>query len=404
MKKELDRKYAKVILSKCFAPGNKKLLIECVSEDMKDFVDTVYEVAKEMGYEDIKIKYEDTKKKIEYINNTNIEDIEINEYLDRSIWDECAKEKYCILHIHSYIPTDIKVDPEKMKKATELMNSTRPYYKNNALKYAFPWCIVDYPNKEWADLLFENDPNSFYKLYEAIISVCMADKEDPEKEWERVIENSNKYKEYINNLEADKMHITSDKGTDLYVGMLNNYRFLNMDKADGLGKGYMVNFPSYEIFTCPNFRDVNGVVYNTKPLIFNNQIVDNFMLKFEDGCVVDYKAEKGEEHLANLLSVKGADSLGEFAIVEHDSPISNTGLIFYSTLLDENASIHLALGKGNKTAIKNASNYTIEELYELGINDSDMHVDFMIGDQTTNIEAIKGNEKKLIFKNGKFII
>ena len=89
------------------------------------------------------------------------------------------------------------------------------------------------------------------------------------------------------------MHITSDKGTDLYVGMLNNYRFLNMDKADGLGKGYMVNFPSYEIFTCPNFRDVNGIVYNTKPLIFNNQIVDNFMLKFEDGCVVDYNPSAG---------------------------------------------------------------------------------------------------------------
>ena len=163
--------------------------------------------------------------------------------------------------------------------------------------------------------------------------------------------------------------------------------------------------PSYEIFTTPDCRTANGVVFNSRPLVFHNNIIDDFYIEFKDGIAIKYKARIGNELLKELIeNYKNSNRLGEVALVNNNSPISNTGIIFYNTLFDENASCHLALGRGNPSTIKDYKNMTSEEFDKVGINNSNVHVDFMIG--TSDLEIVANTEKgkQLVFKKGNFNI
>ena len=174
--------------------------------------------------------------------------------------------------------------------------------------------------------------------------------------------------------------------------------------TDDLKNEMIVNMPSYEIFASPNYKKTEGIVVSSKPLYYGGGLIENFYLKFKDGKVIDFNAEKGHELLKSIIeSDENSCYLGEVALVNFDSPISNTGLVFGTTLFDENASCHLALGNGFPTTIPNGANLSREELLELGINSSSNHVDFMIGTSDLKIEAETKNGKQLIFKNGNFI-
>lgn len=404
--KEYDKKYAQLLLQKCLNFSNTNiLLIEYQTHEQDNFVNTIIEEAKKLGIKTIRTCCNDSDEIHDYLKNTNVDDIKLNPIIDKSSWDEVAKEHGCILHINTFIPNLMKdIEPEKIKKMNQAVIPTFSYYRANN-KYNFPWVICAYPNKKWAEFLFKNDENRYQKLYNYIIQMCMIDKDNPTKEWDKKIKELNYYKEKLQSMNIRKLHYKNNLGTDFEIGLPENFKWLNLDKRDNFNNPIIVNMPSYEIFTTPDCRTANGIVYNSRPLIFHNSIIDKFYIEFKDGKAINYNAEIGNDTLKSLIEdYRNSSYLGEVALVDYNSPISNTNQVFYNTLFDENASCHLALGNGNPTILNDYKNLSKEEIIERGINSSNVHVDFMVGTKDLEIVAETKKEKVHIFKNGNFSI
>ena len=404
--KELDRKYAQLLLHKCLCFKNTDtLLIEYMTHEHDEFVKTIVEEAKKMDIKDIVLCCNDSDEIHQYLANTEIDEIKLNSLIDRSPWDDVAKRHGCILHINTFIPNLMDdIESQKISKMNQAIAPTFSYYRANN-KYNFPWVICAYPNKRWAEFLFKNDSGAYLKLYDYIIKMCMVDSKDPSRSWDEYINKINEYKEKLQNMRINKLSYKNDLGTDFEIGFPKDYRWINLDKRDNYGNSIIVNMPSYEIFTTPDYRTANGIVFNSRPLVFHNNIIDNFYIEFKDGIAINYNAKIGNELLKELIeNYKNSNRLGEVALVNNNSAISNTGIIFYNTLFDENTSCHLALGRGNSSTINNYQNMTPEELNEIGINNSNVHVDFMIGTPDLEIVADTKIGKKLVFKKGNFII
>ncbi|MHC5098853.1 YifB family Mg chelatase-like AAA ATPase [Peptoniphilus genitalis] len=211
---------------------------------------------------------------------------------------------------------------------------------------------------------------------------------------------------FLNDAKFEKLIYKSQKGTDLEVGLPKGYIFAGAGDVNSDGEEFIANMPSEEVFSAPRLDGVNGKVYSTLPLNYNGNLIEDFYLVFKDGEVVDYDAKAGKEYLKNILDTdEGAKRLGEVALVSYNTPISMRKVLFYNTLYDENASCHFALGKSYPTCLEGGEKLSIEELKERGMNDSLTHVDFMVGDETTEIIGVKENgEEVQIFKEGNFVI
>lgn len=403
---KIDRKYAQLLLHKCLCFENTDtLLIEYMTHEHDDFVKIIMEEAKKMNIKNIVLCCNDSDEIRQYLIDNEIDEIKLNPLIDKSSWDEVAKKHGCILHINTFIPNVMSgIDPKKINKMYQVIAPTFSYYRANN-KYNFPWVICAYPNKRWAEFLFKNDINAYLKLYDYIIKMCMVDSNEPIKLWDEYIKEINECKLKLENMQINKLIYKNGIGTDFEIGFPKNYKWINLDKKDNYGSSIIVNMPSYEIFTTPDYRTANGVVFNSRPLVFQGNIIDDFYIEFIDGIAVKYKAKTGNEILKHLIeNYKNSNRLGEVALVNNNSPISNTGIIFYNTLFDENASCHLALGRGNPCTIDTLQNLTPEELDTLGINSSNVHIDFMIGTPDLEIVADTEKGKKLVFKKGNFSI
>ena len=402
----LDRKYAQLLLKKCLCFKNTDtLLIDYMTHEHDDFVKIIIKEAKKINIKNILLCCNDCDEIHQYLINTNTDEIKLNPLIDRSLWDIVAKEHGCILHINTFIPNIMNdIDSQKISKMNQAIAPTFSYYRANN-KYNFPWVICAYPNKRWAKFLFKNDSDAYLKLYNYIMKMCMINRINPQESWNEYIIKSNENKEKLQNMKINKLSYKNSLGTDFEVGFPKDYKWINMDKLDNYNSPIIVNMPSYEIFTTPDYKTANGIVYSTRPLVFHNQIIDDFYIEFKDGLAINYKAKIGNNLLKELIEkYKNSNRLGEVALVNNNSPISNTGIIFYNTLFDENASCHLALGRGNPSTINNYQNMTPEELNEIGINNSNVHIDFMIGSPDLEIIANTNTGKKLIFKKGNFVI
>ena len=210
----------------------------------------------------------------------------------------------------------------------------------------------------------------------------------------------------MNELNFKTLHYTNSLGTDLYVGLSDGAKWCGAGEPMPSGRRIVANIPTEEIFTSPNRLMTSGIVYSSKPLVYNGYIIDDFWIKFEDGKVISFDASKGKDVLSSIIN--GDDTscyLGECALVPYDSPISNSGVIFYTTLFDENASCHLALGTGFPNTLDGTDGKEKDELISMGLNVSDVHVDFMIGTSDLKIEGVTYDGKNvLIFENGNFCI
>ena len=210
--------------------------------------------------------------------------------------------------------------------------------------------------------------------------------------------------DYLNSLNIRSLHYTADNGTDLTVGMIPEGEWKGGGDTSLQGIYFNPNIPTEECFITPMRGEAEGIVYSTKPLSYRGQLIENFWIKFENGKAVDSGAEKGAELLATMLSMdESAAYLGECALVPQRSPICESGILFYNTLFDENAACHLALGMGFADTIKDFQNKTLDECRQLGINDSMIHEDFMIGCDSMNIDAACADGKVVpIFRNGNW--
>ena len=309
------------------------------------------------------------------------------------------------IHLISEDPDGLKgMNMAKVAKARQM---TYPILKPYAdqLEGKQQWCIAAVPGTAWAKKVFPGMRTSqaIEKLWEAILSTSRVN-EDPVAAWEQHNADLRKRCEYLNNLGIESLHYTADNGTDLTVGMIPEAIFCGGAEVSRLGITFNPNIPTEECFISPMKGKAEGIVYSTKPLSYQGQLIDEFFMRFEGGKVVESGAKVGAELLETMLNMdEGARYLGECALVPQASPICQSGLLFYNTLFDENAACHLAVGMGFADTIRDHHSKTLQECRELGVNDSMIHEDFMIGCDTMNIDAHCADGKIVpIFRNGNW--
>ena len=322
-----------------------------------------------------------------------------------------AKQEYmcevipCRIHIMSEDPDGLKgINMTKVSKARQLSYPImKPYRDRRENKEQ--WCIAAVPGKAWAKKVFPElrPAAAMEKLWEAILSTSRVT-EDPIQAWEEHNADMQARCDYLNSLNIRSLHYTADNGTDLTVGLIEESCWRGGGDTSLQGIYFNPNIPTEECFISPKRGEAEGIVYSSMPLSYQGQLIENFSLRFENGKAVEAKAEKGEELLKTMITMdEGAAYLGECALVPQNSPICQSGILFYETLFDENAACHLAMGAGYADTIKDNHNKTLEECRALGINDSMIHVDFMIGCDTMNIDAHCADGKVVpIFRNGNW--
>ena len=311
----------------------------------------------------------------------------------------------CRIHLISEDPDGLKgMNMAKMAKARQLSYPILKPYADQ-LEGKQQWCIAAVPGAAWAKKVFPGMSKSraMEKLWEAILSTSRVN-DDPVKAWEAHNADLRRRCEYLNSLNIESLHYTAENGTDLTVGMIPEAKFCGGAEVSRQGITFNPNIPTEECFISPMKGKAEGIVYSTKPLSYQGQLIENFCIRFENGKAVEAKAEKGEELLNTMISMdEGAAYLGECALVPQVSPICQSGLLFYNTLFDENAACHLALGMGFADTIEGHHDKTLEECRALGINDSMIHEDFMIGCDTMNIDATTRDGKVVpIFRGGNW--
>lgn len=395
----MDDKYIELLLEKCVDFSSKILFINYDIE-IERFVNKVAQKARELGIEEIYFDREDATKNHDILKNNTISELIDGNYFNKSYWDDYASKLASFLMFETEKPHLMDdIEPEKIAIMAKQRRESRPIYRKMVEHCELPWCIAAYPGEAWAKEIFKDSENSYEKLQQSIYQMCMVDSGDPIKKWDEQLEKNERIIKYLNSLSLKSMHYKNSLGTDLVVYLPNDYLFESAKDND-----VIVNMPSYEVFTSPIYNKTEGIVYSSMPLSYGGAIVNDFWLKFENGKVVDYGAEVGKEVLKQIIEVDDNSCyLGECALVENDSPISNLGLIFGTTLIDENASCHLALGSGFPECLKNGIGMTDENLLSQGINVSKSHVDFMIGTSDLMIVGTTHDNKEIpIFVNGNF--
>ena len=321
------------------------------------------------------------------------------------------EKNVAMLHIVSDDPDGLKGINQKKYAASmaEKMKVIKPY--RDAMDNKYKWCIAAVPGAEWAKMVFPKVRTSvaIEKLWRAILLTArVIDKDgnmlDADIEWFHHNRNFAEKCRILNEAGLRKLVYKSANGTDLTVGLMPEGTFLGGGENTLGGEYYNPNIPTEETFTTPKAGEAEGIVYSSMPLSWRGEIIDNFSIRFEGGRAVEVKAEKNEELLRQMISMdEGAAMLGECALVPYTSPIRQSGIMFFETLFDENAACHFAMGEGFTNTVKNYDKYTREELKAMGVNDSTIHVDFMIGTADLSITGIKedGREFK-IFENGNW--
>ena len=400
---EKKRKYAKFLIQRCLSmKAGEPLLISYLTEQ-QDFVKIVIEEAKRIGITDIHHVCYDGKKTKDILMNSSLDEIEKKPYFNRRIIKDVYDKGGSLLSLTSYSYPMLNEVPSDKKK---MMSKVKIETQEDAVKargiYKFPWCIAAVATKQWADKL---NLSSEDELWNLIFKMTLVDQEDVIKAWDDKIKDNTQKRDLLNKLKLVKLKYKSKNGTDLEIGLPKNVIWWGAAKKSfDKTKDLIVNMPTEEVFTTPDRTKVNGIVCSSRPLPIKGKIIDEFKLTFKDGKVEEASASNDNDTLLELIKdLDGMDHLGECAFVDYDSPISNINMIFNSILIDENASCHLALGKGFPSCIPNGELMGDHELLKNGINQSENHVDFMVGTPDLNITGtdLYGNEVPL-FIDGNF--
>ncbi|HGF7301449.1 TPA: aminopeptidase [Enterococcus hirae] len=265
------------------------------------------------------------------------------------------------------------------------------------------WTVVAAAGKQWAAKVFPDLPEEeqLDALWDQIFKTTRIYEEDPVQAWKEHDEKLAKKAAELNQEQFTALHYTAP-GTDIVIGLPKNHLWEGAGSYNSRGEKFMANMPTEEVFTAPDYRRIDGYISSTKPLSYAGTIISGMKFTFEAGKVIDFSAEQGQEVLETLLNTdEGARSLGEVALVPDPSPISQSGIIFYNTLFDENASNHLALGSAYAFSVEGGTEMTDEELVQAGLNRSQTHVDFMVGSDQMNIDGIREDGSTVpVFRNG----
>ena len=406
MNKTILRKYARLIAVKGGRVQKGQDVIIAASVENPEFVQMVVEECYRCGARRVEVDWS-----YQPITKINMKKCSVKTLSTVEKWqEEKLKWKVEKLPVHIYLESDdpdglCGIDQNKNSKASQARYKIiKPY--REAMENKYQWCIAAIPGAAWAKKVFpsETKRNAVEKLWEAILTASRVN-DDPIAAWDEHNRDLDARCKYLNGLGLEALELKASNGTDFRVGLIEDALFMGgSEEALGSGIEFNPNIPSEEVFVSPKKGIADGIVYSSKPLSYRGELIENFSVRFENGKAVEVKAERGEELLKEMISMdEGAAYLGEVALVPYDSPICNTGILFYNTLFDENAACHLALGAGFTNVLKDYDKYTVKECYEKGINESMIHVDFMIGTADLSVVGITRDGKRVqIFENGNW--
>lgn len=408
MQIERLRKYARLIAEVGINTQKKEEIWINADLDQPDFVVMVMEECYKLGARKVVIRWSYSKTVHPTYKYASISELSKVPSYERARYKYMSTKFPSIIHIISDDPDGLKgINQKKMAKVR--MKSypiIKPY--RDKMEDRYKWCIAAVPGLGWAKKVFPtlNNEDAIEALWEAILKTARVDDNDPIKNWEEHNAFLHAQKHKLNELHLDKLIYHASNGTDFEVTLIPNSKWGGGYDLTHDGRKYNPNIPTEEIFISPYAGKCEGTLVASKPLSYNGEVIEDFSLTFKDGKVVEVKARKNQVLLEQMVSLdEGAKMLGEVALVPFNSPINETGILFYDTLFDENACCHFAIGAGFPMTIEGAADLTPEQIKEKGINDSMTHVDFMIGTSDLSIVGITREGKEIqIFKDGTWAI
>ena len=329
---------------------------------------------------------------------------------ESEFYNSYAKKGAAYLSIYASDPENLKgVDSDRIVRNQKSSSAGMKEYRRLQMANGYPWCVASIPIPAWATKVFPDCSveEAMNKTWEAIFAATrVSGNGDAVELWRKHVETLQERKQKLNDLKLESLHYTNSLGTDLVIRLHEDHYWTSAGSRTPNDQLFIANMPTEEIYTAPLRDGIDGVVYAALPLVYGGNIINNFHFVIKEGKIVEAHAEVGEEHLKGAITMdEGASYFGEVALVPYDSPISNQKILFYNTLFDENASCHLAFGKGYSQCIKGGEKMSEEELKEKGLNMSIAHVDFMLGTADLNIMGKTRDGKEVpIFVNGNFAI
>ena len=377
-------------------PVEKRSVAHCLAKN-----------AYQMGAKIVNIRWNDEsidKLKLTYADNETLKEVP-KWFVDSKNY--LVEKNFCYIAVSAEDPSAFKKIPaEKISVYSKARSKALKKFSDAVMSNGIRWCVISVPTLAWAKKVFPNEKNPENALANAIAKTMRLDAENPTLEWKTHLDTLDKRANYLNEAQFEYLIFKNSLGTNLKVGLCQDHVWLSAKERAKDGLFFVANMPTEEIFTAPHRLKVDGVLKSAMPLCENGQIIDDFTITFKKGKIVEFTAKKGYDALKNLIETdSGTYRLGEVALIGKNSPIAKSGILFYNTLFDENASCHLAIGKAYPTTIKNGDKLSKKELKSKGANDSVEHVDFMIGTPDLVVLGLKKDgSETLLFKDGEWNI
>ena len=391
MNQETLKKYAHTLLKYGVNLQQDQTLVISVDVENKDFAVIVTEEAYELGAKEVVLNWRCSPIARQRLLHANESVLEKPANWIPEFYKQYIDDKAAFLSLISANPKALEGIPtDRISLQSRNLNKVLSFYHTAIMNSSVTWCVASVPTVLWANLLsYEgSDEEKINQLWATLLKLCRIEGVEPKDTYRHHMAKLRHRCEALNKLDLKSLRYTCENGTDLLLKLPEGHIWLGGEESSKDGTIFNANIPTEEVFSAPQYNGVNGVVHSTKPLIYHGNTISDFSFTFKEGKIVEYTAKEGYEVLKELVETdEGSHYLGEVALVDHFSPISQSNQIFYETLFDENASCHLAIGASYPTCLKNSDGLSEEELKERGLNHSLTHVDFMIGHERMNIKG-----------------
>ena len=391
MNQDTLKKYAHTLLKYGVNLQQDQTLVISVDVENKDFAVIVTEEAYELGAKEVVLNWRCSPIARQRLLHASESVLEKPANWIPEFYKQYIDDKAAFLSLISANPKALEGIPtDRISLQSRNLNKTLSFYHTAIMNSSVTWCVASVPTVLWADLLgYEGtDEEKIDQLWATLLKLCRIEGVEPKDTYRHHMAKLRHRCEAMNKLDLKSLRYTCENGTDLLLELPEDHIWLGGEESSKDGTIFNANIPTEEVFSAPQYNGVNGVVHSTKPLIYHGNTISDFSFTFKEGKIVEYTAKEGYEVLKELVETdEGSHYLGEVALVDHFSPISQSNQIFYETLFDENASCHLAIGASYPTCLKNSDGLSEEELKERGLNHSLTHVDFMIGHEHMNIKG-----------------
>lgn len=391
MNQETLKKYAHTLLKYGVNLQQDQTLVISVDVENKDFAVIVTEEAYELGAKEVVLNWRCSPIARQRLLHANESVLEKPANWIPEFYKQYIDDKAAFLSLISANPKALEGIPtDRISLQSRNLNKALSFYHTAIMNSSVTWCVASVPTVLWADLLgYEgSDEEKIDQLWATLLKLCRIEGIEAKDTYRHHMAKLRHRCETLNKLDLKSLRYTCENGTDLLLELPEDHIWLGGEESSKDGTIFNANIPTEEVFSAPQYNGVNGVVHSTKPLIYHGNTISDFSFTFKEGKIVEYTAKEGYEVLKELVETdEGSHYLGEVALVDHFSPISQSNQIFYETLFDENASCHLAIGASYPTCLKNSDSLSEEELKDRGLNHSLTHVDFMIGHEHMNIKG-----------------